>query len=128
MDLLERIGHVKPESVLSPLSADHRHYRNKARLSVRYVEKKQAALIGFREKHNPRYIAEIERCPVLNARVDSQLMILRQMLDSFEAPHSIAQIEVAAGDDEIALIFRNLETLNKQDEEKIKKVCRFKPV
>lgn len=120
LDLLRRIGRVEPEAVLPPLTSDLWHYRNKARLSVRYVEKKQAALVGFREKNNPRYITEIEQCPVLNARVDAEIINLRQMLDVFEAPHNIAQIEVAAGDDDIALIFRNLAPLSEHDEEKLK--------
>ena len=120
LDLLERIGRVQPETVLAPLTSELWHYRNKARLSVRYVEKKQMTLVGFREKNNPRYITEIEQCPVLNARVDAEIVNLRQMLDSFEAPHVIAQIEVAAGDNDIALIFRNLETLSAHDEEKLK--------
>ncbi len=120
LDLLRRIGRVEPQKILPPLTSDLWHYRNKARLSVRYVEKKQAALVGFREKNNPRYITEIEQCPVLNARVDAEIVHLRRMLDAFESPHHIAQIEVAAGDEDIALIFRNLEPLSGYDEEKLK--------
>jgi len=119
LDLLERTGHCKPESVLPPLSSDLWHYRNKARLSVRYVQKKNATLIGFREKLNPRYITEIEQCPVLNARIDAQITHLRGLLDRFLQPQSIAQIEVAAGDDDIALIFRHLSPLSPEDEEKL---------
>lgn len=119
LDLLERTGHCKPESILPPLSATPWHYRNKARLSVRYVQKKNATLIGFREKSNPRYITEIEQCPVLNARIDAQIMTLRDLLDQFEHPEEIAQIEVAAGDDDIALIFRNLSPLGAEDEKKL---------
>ena len=124
MDLLARIGRTAPETILEPLTAPLWHYRNKARLSVRYVEKKQATLVGFREKNNPRYIADIEQCPVLNARVDAEIMHLRQVLDSMDAPQTIAQIEVAAGDDELALIFRNLEPLSPGDEEKIRDFAR----
>ena len=120
MDLLTRIGRVEPERILPPLASNLWHYRNKARLSVRYVEKKQAVLVGFREKNNPRYITEIEQCPVLNERVDAEIMTLRNMLASFEEPHAIAQIEVAAGDNDIALIFRNLSTLCANDEEQLK--------
>lgn len=120
LDLLARIGHTEPKAVLSPLTGELWNYRNKARLSVRYVEKKQATLVGFREKNNPRYITEINQCPVLNARVGKEIVNLRHMLDAFEAPDSIAQIEVAAGDNDIALIFRNLSTLSPQDAEKLK--------
>lgn len=119
MDSLTRIGKCQPEQVLAPLTANHLHYRNKARLSVRYIEKKQATLIGFREKNNPTYIADIKSCKILNARFDAQLLNLRALIDSLDNPRMIAQIELAAGDDDIALIFRNLEKLSEQDEEKI---------
>lgn len=119
-DLLQRIGHVQPDYWLEPLTADHWHYRNKARLSVRYVEKKQATLVGFRERNNPRYITEISQCPVLNKRVDDAIIPLRHCLDSLQDSKSIAQIEVAAGDNEVALIWRNLSTLCVEDEAKIK--------
>ncbi len=122
LDSLARIGHVQPETVLPPLTGQLWHYRNKARLSVRYVEKKQATLVGFREKNNPRYITEISQCPVLTARMDAHIVTLRQLIDSFDAPESIAQIEVSAGDEDIALIFRNLAPLSVSDEEKL---CLF---
>ena len=120
LDSLTRIGHCEPETVLAPLTSDLWGYRNKARLSVRYVEKKQSTLVGFREKNNPRYITEISTCPVLNPRVDAELVALRQLIDSFDDSHCIAQIEVAAGDEDIALIFRNLSSLTSDDEEKLR--------
>lgn len=120
LDLLSRYGHTQPQIVLPPLIAGYWNYRNKARLSVRYVEKKQSAMVGFRERSNPRYITEITQCPVLNAKLDADIIPLRQLIDSMQDKHCIAQIEVAAGDDEIALIFRNLTSLNHEDELKIK--------
>lgn len=120
LDLLSRYGHTIPQTVLPPLTANHWNYRNKARLSVRYVEKKQASMVGFRERNNPRYITEINQCPVLNAKIDADIMPLRHLIDSMDDKHCIAQIEVAAGDDELALIFRNMNTLNAGDELKIK--------
>lgn len=120
LDMLKRIGHCEPESIIPPLTSQNWHYRNKARLSVRYVEKKRAALVGFREKNNPRYITEINQCPVLNAKVDAQIPHLRRLIDSLDDPHTIAQVEVAAGDEEVALILRHLKNLSSADEEKIR--------
>ncbi|WED44329.1 23S rRNA (uracil(1939)-C(5))-methyltransferase RlmD [Legionella cardiaca] len=120
LDLLQRVGHCTPERTLAPLVSDSWHYRNKARLSVRYVAKKQASLVGFREKNNPRFITEITTCPVMNEKVDKEIINLRLLIDSFSDPNMIAQIEVAAGDNEIALIFRNLSPLTETDEEKLR--------
>lgn len=119
LDLLQRYGHTEPETVLPPLTADHWHYRNKARLSVRYVEKKQRTLVGFRERFSPRFITDIQECPILNAQVSNDIPALQTLLDSLDDKQSIAQIEVAAGEEEIALIFRNLTPLNPEDEAKI---------
>lgn len=124
LDLLSRYGHTEPQELLEPLTSSHWNYRNKARLSVRYVEKKQIAMVGFRERNNPRYITEISHCPILNAQLDKDLMALRHLVDSMEDKHCIAQIEVAAGDEDIALIFRNLSALTPQDEENIKKFAQ----
>ncbi|KTD26182.1 MULTISPECIES: 23S rRNA (uracil(1939)-C(5))-methyltransferase RlmD [Legionella] len=120
LDLLLRVGHCQPERLLEPLASAHWHYRNKARLSARYVEKKQTVLVGFREKNNPRYITEINQCPVLNARIDEEIVHLRQLINSLDNPSIIAQVEVAAGDEDIALIFRHLEPLSETDKEKLR--------
>ncbi|WP_454783807.1 23S rRNA (uracil(1939)-C(5))-methyltransferase RlmD [Legionella sp. WA2024007413] len=121
LDLLGRYGHTQPQIVLPPLVAGYWNYRNKARLSVRYVEKKQTSMVGFRERSNPRYITEITQCPVLNAKLDADIIPLRQLIDSMQDKNCIAQIEVAAGDKEVALIFRNLTPLSLDDELNIQK-------
>lgn len=120
LDLLRRTGHCEPEQVLAPLTSDSWHYRNKARLSVRYVSKKESSLVGFREKSNPRFITEITQCLILNAHVNKEISNLRSLVDSFSDPRIIAQIEVAAGDNEVALILRNLEPLTIEDKEKLR--------
>ncbi len=120
LDLFSRYAHTQPQTILPPLVASHWNYRNKARLSVRYVEKKQSSMVGFRERNNPRYITEITQCPVLNAKLDADIIPLRHLIDSMEDKQCIAQIEVAAGDEEVALIFRNLSALAPNDELKIK--------
>ncbi len=120
LDLLERTGHVKPLTVLPPLTSSNWNYRSKARLSVRYVEKKQKTLVGFRERYHPSYITDMNECPILHEKVDTHIMLLRQLIDSFERPEIIAQIEVAAGDDDVALIFRNMESLSEHDAQKLR--------
>lgn len=120
LDMLARTGHVQPETVLPPLAHDAWHYRHKARLSVRYVEKKQTTLVGFREKNNPRYLAMISSCSVLHTRIAAEIKPLQDLINGMDSPRSIAQIEVAAGDDEIAFIVRHLEPLSEHDAQKWK--------
>lgn len=121
LEVLARIGHCQPQDVLAPLTGDVWHYRNKARLSVRYVEKKSATLLGFREKNNPRYITDIHQCPVLHAKVDKHIDTLRALLDALPDKRNIAQIEVAAGDEVVALIIRNLSPLTEESQDQLRK-------
>lgn len=120
LDLFKRVGHCEPEEILPPLISDRWHYRTKARLSARFIEKKQTTLIGFREKNNPRYITEIDHCPILHEKVDAHLPQLRKLIDSFDNPSIITQIEIAAGDEDVALILRNLEPLTAADEQNLR--------
>lgn len=119
LDVLARMGHCQPETILPPLSAASLHYRNKARLSVRFSSKNKIVFVGFREKNNPRYIANITRCAILNAEVDAQLQNLRDLIGTLDYPDAIPQIEVAAGDDDVALIIRNMKDLSANDESKL---------
>lgn len=120
LDLLQRYAKLAPQSILEPLRGEAWNYRNKARLSVRYVSKKGDALVGFRERDNSRFIADIHDCLILNKQVASSIDALRKLISSFTDPTTIAQIEVAAGDDEVALIFRNLAELTDEDKVKLK--------
>ena len=57
---LERIGNVSPAEWLPPLLGPHWNYRRRARLSSRFVTKKDRSLVGFREKQG-RYVADVQR-------------------------------------------------------------------
>ena len=115
LDNLQRIGHVAPSRLLEPLQAEVWHYRDKARLSVRYVKKKNSVLVGFREKRSA-YVTETEQCEVLNAAVGRRISELRELIESLSVREFIPQVEVAAGEAEICLIFRVLRPLTAEDE------------
>jgi 23S rRNA (uracil1939-C5)-methyltransferase len=112
---LERIGGVKPQEVLKPLTGPLWHYRRKARLSVRYVFKKERLLVGFRERKG-RFVADMSECHVLDKRVADLLPHLTRLIDSMDVRDRIAQIEVSCGDRLCALIFRHLVPLSPADE------------
>jgi 23S rRNA (uracil1939-C5)-methyltransferase len=111
---LERIGKVTPKTILPPLRGPAWHYRRKARLSVRWVHKKEAALVGFRERSSG-FVTVMDSCEVLDARVAQLLPALRELIGSMQARENIPQIEVACGDKDCALVFRNMELLGEED-------------
>jgi 23S rRNA (uracil1939-C5)-methyltransferase len=115
LDLLKHIGKVNPDEILEPIVADKWGYRHKARLSVRFIEKKQQVLVGFREAHNPRFIAEINQCEILAPSIGKKISELKQVITQLNGFKTIAQVEVSIGDEETALIFRHLEPLPAQD-------------
>ena len=90
-----------------PLLGPTEGYRRKARLGVRYVTKRDEVLVGFREKRSG-FITVTEECEVLDCRVGKKIEPLKALIRSLSAFQSIPQIEVAAGDDSVALVFRHL--------------------
>src|SRR4249919_3370113 len=123
LENLARIGHVQPARVIEPLTDAAWGYRRKGRLSVRYVEKKGRTVIGFREA-NPRFVAELLECHTLLPELGLQLPALTALVESLDGKRVIPQIEFIAGDGPVALIFRNLESLDEPDLERLRAFAR----
>jgi 23S rRNA (uracil1939-C5)-methyltransferase len=111
----ERIGKVAPQSWLPPLTGEPWGYRRKGRLSVRNVLKKGRVLVGFREEENPRFVADIQHCEVVHPALGPKIGLLADMLNGMDAASDIPQIEFAAGDDTMALVFRHMQPLSERD-------------
>jgi 23S rRNA (uracil1939-C5)-methyltransferase len=132
-DNLWHLGKVRPENMLRPLEGPSWHYRYRARLSMRYVVKKGTVLIGFHERKS-RYLADMQVCPVLPARVSAMLMPLRELIGSMEARDTCPQIELACGDAPdgaglgvIALVLRHLQPLSAADIGRLKAFAAKRP-
>lgn len=112
-DALVRIGGVSAEVMAEPLTGPLWGYRRRARLGVKYVRAKERTLVGFRERHAP-FLADMQRCEVLDARVGTRLTDLGAMIDRLSIRDAIPQIEVTATD-RVALVFRMLREPTPQD-------------
>ena len=122
-ELLEHQAHIQPEHWLPPLVADRLGYRTKARMGVRYVEKKGTALVGFRERAS-NFLANLNECHVLDPRVGFEIENLKALISSLDARDHIPQLELAMGetlDDvidskkSIAVIVRHMVDLGEHD-------------
>ena len=111
----ERIGKVTPQAWLPPLTGEPWGYRRKGRLSVRNVAKKGRVLVGFREEENPRFVADIQQCEVMHPALGPKVGLLADLLNGMDAASDIPQIEFAAGDDTMALVFRHMQPLSERD-------------
>ncbi len=119
LDNLQHIGKIEAEEILPPLTGPVWGYRQKARLGVRYVHKKERVLVGFREKHSA-FLADMRHCRILHPSLANRLEALSGLICSMTSYNRIAQIEVAIGDDATALIFRNLDPLGEADLQKLR--------
>ena len=104
----KRIGKLEIPQIWEALTGPHWGYRTKARMGVKYVEKKGRVLVGFRERRHP-YLAEIDSCKVLHPLVGENLLALGEMIAKLSIKDKIPQIEVAIGDEACVLAFRVLE-------------------
>jgi 23S rRNA (uracil1939-C5)-methyltransferase len=118
-DNLWHLAKVKPERVLRPIEGPAWGYRNRARLSVRYVIKKGVVLVGFHERKS-RYVADMQVCPVLPAHVSAMLMPMRELIAGMDGRDRLPQIELASGDSVTALVLRHLEPLTAADEQRLR--------
>ncbi len=119
---LWHIGQVKPNTMLPPIYGPTWGYRHKARLSVKYVEKKQRVLVGFNEKAT-RYVADMNSCEVLVPEVSRLIEPLQGMILQLSLRDKLPQIELAVGEPVapgrlpvIVLILRIMAPLTSQDE------------
>ena len=119
-DNLLHIGKLKPDNVVRPIEGPAWGYRYRGRLSVRYVRKKGAVLIGFHERKS-HFVADMQTCAVLAPHLSALLMPLRDLVSSMDAIETLPQIEFAIGDlkgDGVgvtALVLRHMEPLSEAD-------------
>ena len=113
-DNLRHIGKLTAGNMLRPIEGPSWNYRYRARLSVRYVRKKGAVLVGFHERKSG-YVADMSQCPVLPQHVSDMLLPLRELIASMDAKETIPQIELACGDDVTAMVLRHMEALSAGD-------------
>jgi 23S rRNA (uracil1939-C5)-methyltransferase len=121
---LQHIGKVKAETMLLPLYGPTWGYRHKARLSVKYVQKKERVLVGFNEK-GTRFVADMNSCEVLVPEVSALIAPLQEMIFSLSIRDKLPQIELAVGEPVnnqpvIVLILRMMDVLTANDEALLK--------
>ena len=118
--LLDMMAHAQIDygELIPALRAAAWGYRKKARLGVKYVDKKGRVLVGFRERNTP-FIADMSRCEVLLPEIGHKIDRLAELIGTLEARAQIPQIEVAADEHRVQLVFRHLQPLSEQDQKRL---------
>ena len=118
-DNLARLGKVKPETILPPVMGPAWGYRNRARLSVHYVEKKGGVLVGFHERRSS-FVADTMSCEVMPPAISRMIPELRAMFTGMKLRERLPQLEVAVGEDVTVFVLRHLEPLPEEDAAKLR--------
>lgn len=106
---------LKPERILAPIIGPLYNYRRRARLGVRWVEKKGRVLVGFREKRDSRFVADSSSCEILAGGLGAAMPALSELIGGLSIRAKLPQIEIAVGDQCTALVFRVLEEPTAED-------------
>ena len=89
-------------------------YRRRARLGVRYRNKTDEIILGFREEANS-HLTAISDCPVLEPELNRLVKPLHSLISSLEAKGQVTQIELLKGDAEAAVVIRHLKKIHTTD-------------
>lgn len=122
VDALRRIGKIEAEQLCPPLSGPTEGYRRRARLGVKYVDKRGTALVGFRERASP-FLAALESCAVLDPRVGQKLRVLGECIAKLSIRSSLPQIEVACAEP-VALVLRIMRPPSEDDRTRLLELAR----
>lgn len=127
LEQLRHIGGVEPDDILPPVTGPLWGYRRRARLAVKYVDKKQKVLVGFREKSSS-LLADISRCEILHPSVGLMIEDLQRLLGGLSILRQVPQIEVAVADNATALVFRHLAPPSPADREALLHFARARKI
>lgn len=114
-DSLWHIGKVRAETILPPIYGQAWGYRERARISVRHVIKKDKTLVGFHEKRSS-YVADMQSCEILAPRISALIPLLAELIGGLSIRDKLPQIEVAVGEFVDVLVLRVMEPPSSEDE------------
>lgn len=114
-DSLRHIGQVRAEQILPPIHGPDWGYRFRARLSARWIARKNSVLVGFHEKRSS-FIADMHGCEVLPPRIGRLIAPLRALVERLSLRERLPQVEVALGDALDVLVFRVMDPPTPADE------------
>lgn len=114
LQVLERVGGVRPRRTFPRIDGPSYGYRRRARLGVKHVRRKNRVVVGFREAGG-RLLTDSSECPVLAPPGSRLPALLSDLVGTLAAKARIPQVEFAAGDWGASLVFRILDLPRPED-------------
>lgn len=93
-------------------------YRRRARLSI-HLDKQRGLVMGFRRKHSNQ-IVDVDRCPVLDDKLNALIPQLRSIFADFKQPAMLGHLELVLGDAEPVAVIRHTKPLTDKDQSRLK--------
>lgn len=113
LELMQQAG-IQPTELLPPITGNPWGYRRKARLSIKFLSKKNKVLVGFHER-NGRFVANLDRCEVLNPNIGEKIAAFSDMFYQLKIREHIPQMEIAVADNKTAIIIRHMVDIDRGD-------------
>ena len=101
-----------------PITSESLGYRRRARLGVRYRNKVDEIIVGFREEANS-HLTNIDACQVLQPSLSKLIEPLQQLITLLQAKSRITQLELIASDDRDVVVMRHLKKITEVDQKVI---------
>ena len=114
-DSLARIGRVKAQNMLPAIYGQSWGYRERARISAKFVIKKNKMLVGFHEKRSS-FVADMQSCEILAPKIAKLIGPLAELFEGLSIREKLPQIEVAVGENVSVLVLRIMAPLTPSDE------------
>lgn len=115
--LWQDYGYQQPEWQVA-LAGPEFAYRRKARVSIRYVEKKQKLLLGFKEL-DARKILDMQSCEVLTKAIQKHLFALQALLSDLPEANLIPQLELVEALEGVVVVIRHLQPLSDATQQRL---------
>ena len=111
---LRRLGNVKPQTILQPLTGMFNQYRRRARFAVQWNKKSNQVSIGFRQRgsHN---ILSIDSCMILVPQISNLLPILQKKVNGINNKKIIRQLDFTVTERIISLVIEHVGTISRDD-------------
>mgnify|MGYP003672064273 CR=1 FL=1 len=117
---LSHFGQIELGHTLSPIRSENKAYRSKARLGVYFDSSLNKIIIGFREKQSKR-LTDIQSCPILCQSIAGLVQTIRPLIESLDNAKALTHIELAASDNEQAVVIRHIKDFSEADIERLKR-------
>lgn len=100
----------------APIESPAWNYRRRARLGVRYRNKLDEVIVGFREEANS-HLTKVNTCPVLAPKLDKLIAPVAELIANLKAKSFITQVDMLQPSGQPCLVLRHIKPVSQPDQD-----------